>query len=463
MIKLQQDSFTEPANLHEYDDEPIVIHARSSRVATRLVLFVHGLTGHRYGYWGNTPRFVLEDLPTADVGIYFYRTAWRRFGLFRSIDLEEEARVLADALQQLRLYKAVTIVGHSMGGLLAKAAIVDLVNRNYEHTLRRVAGLVLIACPQLGSLRVPQLLKVFSRDGRALLPHNKTIRRIDTVFTARLCLDQAAAPIDKQNIPTWALVAAEDFWVDALSAGIGVPERQKRTVRGTHGSIISPRNKSADSYVFLHRCLATSFMPADSIRADAEEIGVEDARSEDVPNIRSFAISFFGEEVTPEDVLVQFAKAGGIFRVVKRVKVADGERRERFSGYFCVIPLSVNAAASVKANTLRGGKLTMDHVPASPSEIAALYIGAVAARDHYSRGIVLEALRLHVRYLAALGVQEVLTRPLTEDGLRLVRKYCFRPLEGQGGLDELYVLDVTEKPTVTARSSNPAVNRDAMR
>lgn len=463
MIKLQQASFTEPTNLHENDDEPIVIHARSRREATSLVLFVHGLTGHRYGYWGNTPRFVLEDLPTTDVGLYFYRTAWRRFGLFRSIDIEDEARVLADALQQLRLYRTVTIVGHSMGGLLAKIAIADLVSRGHENTLRRVAGLVLMASPQLGSLRVPRLLKVFSRDGRALFPHNKTIQRVDTIFTSRLCLDQAVAPLDKQNIPTWAMVAAEDFWVDALSAGIGVPETQKLTVRGTHGSIINPRHKLADSYVFLRECLSKSLIPGYGIKADAEDIEVENARPEDVVSIRNLAVSFFGEEVTPENVLVQFARAGGIFRVVKRVIVKDGERRERFSGYFCVIPLSVIAATSVKANTLRGGNLTMDHVPASTGETTALYIGAVAARDIYSRAVVLEALRQHVRYSSHLGVREVLTRPLTEDGLRLVKRHGFQPLEGDGGLDELYVLNVAEKLTATARPSNPTVNTDTAR
>lgn len=388
MIKFRQASFKEPANLHRYDDEPIVIHARSGRIATSLVLFVHGLTGHRYGYWGNTPRFVFEDVPTADVGLYLYRTAWKRVGFFRSIDLEQEAKVLADALQQLRLYKAVTIVGHSMGGLLAKAAIVDLVNRGHEHALRRVTGLVLMACPQLGSSRVFPILKVFSRDARTLFPHNKTIQRIDTVFAARLCVEQAAAQLNKHNIPTWAVIAAEDFWVDALSAGIGVPEEQKLTVRGAHGDVISPRHKFADSYVFLRECLKTSFMPAQG-RSGTEEIEVEDARPEDVANIRSFAVGFFGEEVTSEDVLVQFAKAGEILRVVKRVIVADGERHEWFSGYFCVIPLTVSASASVKANILRGGELTMNHVSAHPEETKTLYVGAVAARDFYSRAVVL--------------------------------------------------------------------------
>lgn len=334
-----------------------------------------------------------------------------------------------------------------MGGLLAKIAIADLVDRGKENTLRRIAGLVLIASPQLGSLRVPRLLKLFSRDGRALFPHNKTIQHVDTIFSSRLCLVQGAAPLDKQCIPTWAMIAAEDFWVDALSAGIGVPEEQKLTVRGTHSSIISSQHKNADSYLFLHECLSNSLIPGYGIKPDAEDIEVENARPEDVASIRNLAVNFFGEEVTPESVLVQFARAGGIFRVVKRVILKDDERRERFSGYFCVIPLSITAATSVKVKTLRGGNLTIDHVPDTIDETAALYIGAIAAKDGSSRAVVLESLRQHIHYLSHKGgVREVLTRPLTEDGLRLVKKYGFQPLEGGGGLDELYVLNVAEKP-----------------
>ncbi len=441
MIKLQPALFTEPADphKHDHDDEPIVIHASSSRQATNLVLFIHGLTGHRYGYWGNTPRFVLEDLPTADVGLYFYRTAWRRVGLFRSIELEEEAQVLADALRRLRLYKKVVLVGHSMGGLLAKAAIANLVDCNHQSTLRGIVGLVLLACPQLGSLRIPRLLKCFSRDARALSPHNKTIQHIDTVFKTRLSIDRADDSGDRYRLAIWAIVAAEDFWVDALSAGIGVPETQKHTVRGSHGSIIQPPAKDVAPYDFLRECLDTSFGALAKTAADADEILVENARPEDVSGIRKLAVRFFGEGVTPEEVLVQFATAGGILRVVKRVFVDDDKRCERLSGYFCVIPLSTEAAASVKAG-LRGGRLAMDHVPVSQEETAALYIGAVAAQDQASQAVVLAALHSHLQYLDR-GITEVLTRPLTEDGLRLVTKYGFQPVRGQGGLDELYVLD----------------------
>ena len=348
--------------------------------------------------------------------------------------------MLADSLRSVRLYDAVVLIGHSMGGLLAKAAIADLINRNHPLTLQHIAGLVLIACPQLGSKRMPGWLRLFSKDGRALYPHNEMIRRIDTTLNARLSIAESADPLDKYSIPTWAIIAAEDFWVDSLSAGIGIPEPQKMTFRGLHGSIIQPPTKEASTYHFTRDCLATSFRPKRSGGEGDEEILVADASPDDVSNIREMAVEFFGADVSPEDVLVGFAAAKGILKVVKRVIIAGRDRRERFSGYFCTIPLSDESAQAVKAGTLRGYQLNTSHLPPGTETTAALYIGAIAAKDHYSRAIVLEALRLHISYSLALGVREVLTKPLTVEGLRLVRKYRFQPLEGDGGLNNMYAL-----------------------
>jgi|GEM_PF-3374391 len=440
MIKLQQEKFDNPKDPHCYDDEPIVIHSISSRVSKNLILLVHGLTGHRYGYWGKMPQFILDDFPQADVGLYFYRTAWKRFGRLKSIDLEQEARVLADSLRSIRLYDAVILVGHSMGGLLAKAAIADLIVRHHTRTLQHIVGLVLLASPQLGSMRVPAWAKLFSRDGRALYPHNETIRRIDTTLNARLSIDRSADPLDKYSVPTWAVIGAEDFWVDALSAGIGIPEQQKMTVRGSHGSIIQPASKDVAPYKFTRECLETSFRPKTGSSDSDEEILLDDASPDDVQNIRDLAVGFFGPDVTPEDVLVGFADAGGILKVVKRVIANGPDRRERFSGYFCAIPLSAQSAEAIKAGTLRGYELKAEHLPADTQATAALYIGAIAARDHYSRAVVLAGLRLHMQFLSTLGTKEFLAKPLTEDGLRLVRKHRFKPLQGDGGINAIYML-----------------------
>jgi hypothetical protein len=144
----------------------------------------------------------------------------------------------------------------------------------------------------------------------------------------------------------------------------------------------------------------------------------------------------------------QFVAKGNILRVVRRVAQNGDERRERLSGYFCVIPLSSEAAEFVRTDRLRGGEINLSHVPANSATAAALYIGAVAARDWSSRAVVIEALQNHVLSALKGGVRRVLTRPMTEEGLRLVQGknvqgHSFRPI-GSPGIDHLYELSVQE-------------------
>jgi len=316
-----------------------------------------------------------------------------------------------------------------------------------RRALQRLRGLILMACPQLGSVKLPSSLKFLSRDGRALSPHNKTIQRIDLIFSSNLAVDQAADPQDRHCLPTFAIIAAEDFWVDALSAGVGLPELQKHTVRGDHSSIVRPEDKGADSYAFLRNCLDTSIGP--EANRDLEEIQVDDARPEDAWNIRDYALRVFGEGVTPEDIVMQFVAHGGIFRVVKRIIMTEDGRREQFCGYFCVIPLSVEAARLARSGELRGNQFTMRHVAATKELVAALYVGALAGRDRYSRALILGSLRAHLEQQFVRGIRTVLARPLTRDGLRIAEKNLFAPVD-QPGLDQLYELQV---PTRTHQLS----------
>lgn len=98
---------------------------------------------------------------------------------------------------------------------------------------------------------------------------------------------------------------------------------------------------------------------------------------------------------------------------------------------------------------IRGADLSTDHVPTTRPETFAIYIGGVAASDFYSRAVVLEALRLRINYERELGVRHFLTRPVTNDGLRLARRNHFKPVnsKGQGEL-------------IRSMSPNWPVNRD---
>jgi hypothetical protein len=56
------------------------------------------------------------------------------------------------------------------------------------------------------------------------------------------------------------VLGASDFWVDELSAGIGMPTRQRKVVIGTHVDVVKPRSKESPVYCWVrdqvNNCLA---------------------------------------------------------------------------------------------------------------------------------------------------------------------------------------------------------------
>lgn len=250
-----QDQFSAPANLDEVADQSIVVHRRNGSSATRIILFVHGLGGSRYGKdstWGNFPKFIFEDVSDLDVGLYQYETLWRRLKFGAQVPLDREADVFAGIVRdELASYRDIILVGHSMGGLLCKALITRLIHDGRMDLLDRIAGLFLLASPQLGSLRVPWILSLFSLDADALKPHGPLLADIARTFEDHLLVDRDAVSYDKPVIPAFAVMGASDFWVDQLSAGIGLPTRQKKMAIGTHTEVVKPRSKDSPVYSWV--------------------------------------------------------------------------------------------------------------------------------------------------------------------------------------------------------------------
>jgi pimeloyl-ACP methyl ester carboxylesterase len=255
MKTITQAHYVEPENTESIREEPLVIHRKEGKRNNQLIVFVHGLSGSRYGKdstWGEFPAFIFADFPLLDVGLYEYQTLSARWRLRESLDLKKEAQVLADLIRdELSNYVSVILVGHSMGGLLCKAAISRLVVNNEKDILSRISGLILMATPQLGSMRVPNWLGKFSTDFQALKPHGEFISEINNTFENHLEFDERIAGVDRVTIPTWAVLGASDFWVDQMSAGIGLAARRKKIARGSHTEIVKPKDKDGGIYSWV--------------------------------------------------------------------------------------------------------------------------------------------------------------------------------------------------------------------
>lgn len=242
-------------------EEPLVIHRHGSSPRRALVILLHGLGGDRYCTWapkGGDPRrvglarFLHEDVEELDVGLYAYRTLLGRFKFWKSIPLAREATVLADRIRdQSRIYETLILAGHSMGGILAKAAVRELIERPDDVTLRAIRALLLLATPQAGTLRVPKLLWNLTEDGRVLKAHGQLVTGIQKLFTNQVVADPTPAKPNAFVIPAYVVAAAEDNWVDEFSSGLNVSSERTNTIRASHKTAVKPATKTDDSYEWL--------------------------------------------------------------------------------------------------------------------------------------------------------------------------------------------------------------------
>jgi pimeloyl-ACP methyl ester carboxylesterase len=226
------------------------------------------LGGSRYGEnstWGNFPEFLYDDLPDFNVGLYEYRTLFRRFKFWESVSLSDEANVFAGIIREIRDYQTIILIGHSMGGLLCMAAIADLINTRQIEVLSRIGGLILMATPQTGSQRVLTFLSWFSKDFFALKPHGDFVTGLHgPLVNNRVVLDDKRAQPGDIVIPTWAVLGASDHWVDKLSAGLHLPDSRKRMVRGSHKAIVKPQSKQSDAYQYVRDRIQEAYLQRQS-------------------------------------------------------------------------------------------------------------------------------------------------------------------------------------------------------
>jgi len=341
--------------------DPLVIHKGMGKdQTTTLVMFVHGLGGDRYGTWGSFPSFLLNDVPAIDVGLYGYRTLISRLKFAASVELDLEAVVLADTLRDCLGYHRVIMIGHSMGGLLCKAAVKELIDRNDASTLARLKGLFLLATPQAGSLWAVPFLSSMSKDLRALSPHGALIERVNRTFTDHVT-DKSDDP-GKIYLPVFAIAASEDAWVSILSSGLSIPSAHRKVVRGSHTRIVKPSSRDDDVYQWVLarvRRLASSTENPDSPRTSA---GAETLASSalDIPRF----VTPFGKTKDKWKALerqiafgryelVEWIGYGGTGAVFRARDVTVG-RQVAVKVFYAVPPQAIDLLRQVTARSVRG-------------------------------------------------------------------------------------------------------------
>ena len=149
----------------------------------------------------------------------------------------------------------------------------------------------------------------------------------------------------------------------------------------------------------------------------------------------------FWERFFPGDVssLAQnqawYRKNDKLFWFLFEMTTRSGKRlpEPRLVGSFSIIPLIKRAAQQVAAEEVVGPTLTAEHIARAKSP-SAVYIGGVAAEGMFAKAEILARLSEKIEKLRDKKVT-VYTRPVTQTGLRLVKKFDFKPANaGNTGL-----------------------------
>ncbi|GAA4672354.1 alpha/beta fold hydrolase [Nocardioides nanhaiensis] len=221
-----------------FDDSGLHVHRYEGVTGHSLVVFVHGWGGSGYTTWGELPNQIYDD-PTlpADVALFDYVSGARR-RVNNNPDLETVAEELQTQVESTP-YERIVFVCHSMGGVVASAALrlslESVSSRTRQPLAHRTIGIVFLASPRAG---VRPLIFGRSKDARFLRSQNDVVARNDRFFTNRVDPHLERSAPTKLWIPLWAGRATSDAIVTHFSSAYGIPSDQSVPFRGDHRSFL---------------------------------------------------------------------------------------------------------------------------------------------------------------------------------------------------------------------------------
>jgi triacylglycerol lipase len=127
-------------------------------------------------------------------------------------ELAEQVRGVVREAAGLCGGEPIVLMGHSMGGLLVRAAITD------SETAKLVQAVVLLGAPNHGS-KLSAL--AFGRLGRSLIHNGPLVTRLNAMKTPPdLPKLNLFSPLDNMVLPTSSLEISEPGWIQAETAPI---------------------------------------------------------------------------------------------------------------------------------------------------------------------------------------------------------------------------------------------------
>jgi pimeloyl-ACP methyl ester carboxylesterase len=225
-------------------------------------IFVHGLGGHPYDTWRRAvdqsfwPLWLAEDVKGLAVYTLSYDAPASNW-LGTAMPLQDRAvNVLERLLAEPGLADhPITLIGHSLGGLLIKQVLLDLDQqrgrrREAAALLEQVAQVVFIATPHTGSRKATLLDKIRffawpSWPTRTSVANDPALRQMNVAYRGLAAERQARLShlVSYETLATPAGVI-----VDEASGDPGLPGDPSIPIDADHIQIVKPVDRSALLY-----------------------------------------------------------------------------------------------------------------------------------------------------------------------------------------------------------------------
>jgi hypothetical protein len=137
-----------------------------------------------------------------------------------------------------------------------------------------------------------------------------------------------------------------------------------------------------------------------------------------------------------------------VFRFLEKRTKQGRKTKSAIQGFCTLLPVTKEAAVLLARDELNGLRMSRAHIAAPGKAHKTIYIGSIGGDSPKARAAVLNYVLGHIDDCATRGVTCVYTRPVTKDGLRVAKKYGFKPVSqdvGENELGRLYVLEISDR------------------
>ena len=168
------------------------------------------------------------------------------------------------------------------------------------------------------------------------------------------------------------------------------------------------------------------------------------ARACDLKDAREFCLRTIGPGLSPLKKMRRwYDKNPTIFSILVAARsedTAQSDRPESISGYFGIIPINKSACDALDQEQLDGVSFTTDHICGVDETPNGYYLAGVAADNSVARRKILLELKKQLETLVQVQPRLFYTRPISADGLRLVKAFNFDRVDRdpEFKLEELY-------------------------